>query len=107
MNLTPSDLDDIRRLLPVHGTRWVMQYLGCSRQTVLRRARQLGLDFWPQGNTGRRRADFVARDVPGVSKVCGGCEESKPLTSFWSKPSGYMGRHDRCTACASIARHTR
>ena len=104
MKLSADDIDDIRRLLPVHGTRYVMEWLGVNRKTVLKYARSLGIENWPQGNCGRRRPDYLARDVYGMAKVCTGCEQLKDLDEFWPKRSGYMGRHDRCTVCANAQR---
>lgn len=96
--ITDDDKADIARLLPEHGVAYVAEWIGCHRNTVLLHARRMGITDWPVPCGHRSRA-LQARDVPGVSKVCVCCDESKPLTDFQVMTIGRFGRRPRCKAC--------
>lgn len=104
--LTADEKADIVRLLPEHGAAYVAEWIGCSRAAVTKHAKLMGITDWPRPS-GYRRPSLAARDVPGVSKVCLGCDESKPLGDFQALKIGRFGRRSKCKACTKAARPRR
>jgi hypothetical protein len=98
MKLQPDDIADIAKLLPVHGMRYVCEWLGTSRKTVRKHAQRLGIHQWP-GVKYRRKDSLYRHDIPGVAKACTKCLTVKPLEEFHRLHNGRYGRRPDCKDC--------